>query len=122
LRLSFRVFEKLAEPIEAPVHHLAVSVDPLPGVLQASRAENALSSAPDLLGPDELDVLEHAHVLLHSGQRDPERLRQLGDRGAAVAEPLEDGPARRVGERREGSIESRLILNHVVQYSTGGAP
>jgi hypothetical protein len=51
-------------------------------------------------------------------QRNRERLRDVTDRHAVLfGQPGEDRPAGRVGQRREGVIQSVvLIVNHVVKY------
>jgi hypothetical protein len=57
--------------------------------------------------------------MLHDGgQRHRKRPRQLADRyRVVVAQPRQQGPARRIGQRREGAIQRlRLILNHMVKY------
>jgi dihydrodipicolinate synthase len=60
-------------------------------------------------------------MLLHARERDPERLRELGDRRAAVAETFEDASTRRVGKCRERPVDRR-ILNHTVHYSRRRLP
>ena len=72
-----------------------------------------------LLGRDQLSVLEDPHVLLQAGQRHAGRCCQLADRRRTVAEPLENGPPGRVGQRGERAIY-RKKLNHTVQYDMTG--
>ena len=57
--------------------------------------------------------------MLHDGgERHRKRPRQFADRyRVMLAQPRQQGPARRVGQRREGAIQWLwLILNHVVKY------
>ena len=44
----------------------------------------------------------------HRLQRDVERRRQLGDQQRLLAEPLQDSPPNRVGEREEHPVEQLL--------------
>src|SRR5436309_8184812 len=78
--------------------------------------ECASAGTADLLRGDEVRLLEQPDVLLHPGQRHAEGLGELADRRAAAAEPFEHGAPGRVGERREGTVDGRGILNHWVQY------
>src|SRR3954447_4175825 len=105
LAFSFCSFEQLPEPVEALVEHPPVHLHPVLDVVEAPRAHAAVPGSPHLLAGHELGVLEHADVLLDSREGDAERLSQLADARAAAAEPLEDAPASRVGERGEGPVE-----------------
>jgi hypothetical protein len=58
--------------------------------------------------------------MLHDrGQRHRERLRQLAHRNTVpAAEPRQQRPPRRIGERGKGAVEDLVsILNHVVWYN-----
>ena len=62
--------------------------------------------------------------MLHDGgQRHRKRPRQLADRDRVMlAQPRQQGPAGRIGQRREGAIQRGcLILNHTVKYRDAGA-
>jgi hypothetical protein len=83
-----------------------VPLDPLGRVAEGRRAEPALARTADLRGRDEVGALEDADVLLDPVEGQPERLRELADRGRAAAEPLEDLAPRRVGEGEERVVES----------------
>jgi len=56
-------------------------------------------------------------VLLHPRQRDVEGVSELGDARVRAPEPLENPTPGGVGQGSEGSVELRLILNHMVQYN-----
>jgi hypothetical protein len=68
-----------------------------------------------------LDDLEDPDVLLETGERDVQRLRQLADRRRAPTEPLQDVAASRIGKGREGGIECVAILTIRVLWSSTDA-
>ena len=116
--LSLRALEELPEAIETFIQHQAVADDPALDLSEVLRSEAAPSRPPHLLAAYQVRVLQNLDVLLQAGQRDPERLGELADRGAAATETLQDSPACGVRERRKGLVELFLILNHLVQYCT----
>jgi len=84
-----------------------VILDPRGRLAEAPRAEPAVARAADLLGGDEVRALEDPDVLLDPVDRQPERLRELADRGRATAQTLEDPAPRRVREGEERPVEWR---------------
>jgi len=66
-----------------------------------------MTRAADLLGRDEVDALEDPDVLLDAVDRQPERLRELADRGRPALQALEDLAPRRVRQGEERAVESR---------------
>jgi hypothetical protein len=83
----------------------AVVLDPTRRVLELCGPQAALASPPDLLGDDELRILQHPHVLLDAVERQAERLRQLTERGRMRGEELEDPASGRIREGEERPIE-----------------
>src|SRR3954447_5057207 len=108
-----------AEPVEAALPDAAIGLDPDRGVLQLCRAEPAFAGAADLLRDHEVDLLEDPDVLLEAVERQAERLGQFADCRRPAGEPLEDAPARRVGEGEERAIECLAIVHRAVQYKAG---
>jgi hypothetical protein len=82
-----------------------MGLDPLGGRRQVRATEPALTRPPDLLGGHQVGALEDPDVLLDPVERQPERLRELADRGRAAAEALEDLAPCRVREREERAVE-----------------
>ena len=95
------------EAIEPALPRPAMPFDPRRRLGEARRTEPAVARAADLLGDHEVDALEDPDVLLDPVDRQPERLRELADRGRAPAQTLEDLAPRRVGEREERAVECR---------------
>ena len=93
-----------------------VLLDPLRCVFQLFAAKPAFSSPSDLLGGHEICLLEYPDMFLEAGERHAVGLCQLADRCGTAPEALEDVPARRIGQSREGAVECRRILNYLVQY------
>src|SRR5205809_6776602 len=114
-RRSFLSLDDLLEAAEAVVPGAAVALQPIVDVFEPPRAEIAVPRPAVLLARDQLSVLEDPHVLLQARQRHAGRPSELADRRRPVAEPLENGPAGRVGQRSERAVHGR-ILNHTVQY------
>src|SRR4051812_14220041 len=109
--------DDLLQHVEPGVPQLALLLDPRGLVLESPRPEPARPHPPDLLGRDELGVLEHPDVLPHARKGHVECLSQIRDRRVASPEPLQDTTPCGIGQRREGSIESAIgILNHLVQF------
>jgi hypothetical protein len=71
-----------------------------------------------LAARDQAGLGEHIEVLHDGRQRHRKRPRQLAHRQAFLtAEPRQQRPAGRVGKRRKGAVEHRLlILNHQVKF------
>src|SRR6059058_4701137 len=107
--VSFRAFDDLREAVEP--------LQPRADALESVGREHAPADTADLLGRDELSLLEQPDVLLHARQRHAEGLGELADRRAAGAEPFEHGAAVRIGEGCEGAVDGRRILNHWVHYN-----
>lgn len=79
--------------------------DPVGGRAERFRVEPAVVDAPLAAPFQEPGLLEDLQVLRDCGQRDVERLRQVGDARFPEREAREDGAASRVGECRERSVE-----------------
>ena len=88
------------------------------GLVEGVGLQRAAADAADLLRRHELRFLEQPDVLLHPGQRHAEGLGELADRGAAGAEPFDDGAAGRVAEGGEDAVDGRRMMNHQV-HCTG---
>jgi len=123
LRLSFVALlpsslrDDLLQHVEPGVPQPALLLDPRGLVLESPRAEPARPHPPDLLGRDELGVLQHADVLPHARKGHVKCIGQIRDRRVASSEPLQDATPGDIGQRREGGIESTArILNHTVHY------
>src|SRR5918995_1977919 len=120
-RASLPLVDYRLEPVEPPLPSGSVPLDPRGRVLQLSRPQPALARSAPLLRGHEVRLLQDAHVLQRAGERDPRRRGKLAHRGGTERQPLEHGPARRIGERRERAIE-RLKVNHSVHYTRGEVP
>ena len=69
--------------------------------------------APGFPAPQEPGLFENPQVLGEARERHRKGLGELADRGAPRGQALEDPAAGGIGERREESIEGRvLIFNH----------
>src|SRR5262245_9129325 len=112
-----RTLEECPEAVETRFEHLVVPGDPGGLLVEPARAQPAASHPPDLLARDESGLLEDPHVLLDTGQRHAESAGQVADRCVAAAEPFEDAPAGRIGERAERRVEPGRTLNHTVQFT-----
>src|SRR5690349_6099567 len=97
--------DQRGETIELALDAGAPSRQPRLGGAETRGVDLHRAHPADLLRGHETRRLEHLHVLDDRGQRDRERLGQLTDRCRAVAEPLDDGPTGRIGERLEGLVE-----------------
>ncbi len=104
------------ERIELPPPEAAILGDPVSSRLERLGREPAAPLAPDLVIEDEPRPPEHTHVLEEGGERHPVRLRQLAHRRLPVLQPLEHRPAHRVGQRGEGAVQGRRIVNHSVYH------
>jgi len=72
---------------------------------------------PPLFAPrDESRLFQDLQVLRDRGERDVERLRELGDSELAERESSQDRAPRRIGERAERPVEGLGIVNHLVNY------
>src|SRR4051794_8396572 len=78
--------DDLLQPVEPRVPQPALLLDPRGLVLETPRAEPARPHPPDLLGRDELGVLQHPDVLPHPGKGHMECAGQIRDRRVASSE------------------------------------
>jgi hypothetical protein len=96
----------MRQPVEALGPEASVVVEPTRGLLHGLRTQPADDSAPALPPRDQPRAGKHVEVLDHRRQRDRERLGEFAYRRAfLLAEPRQQRPPRRIGERREGAIE-----------------
>jgi len=63
--------------------------------------------------PHQAGPLQDPDVLRHRGQRHGEVPGDVGHACLALAEPVEDGAARRVGERGEGAVQFRFTVAEI---------
>jgi len=82
------------------------------GLLHRLGGEFAAHHAPFLHARDQARVFQHAQVLHEARQRHAVRLRELGDRGAALAQLTQYVATRRVGQCPEHLVEDGLIRLH----------
>src|SRR6266436_1281666 len=109
--------EDLLEGVEAPLPEVAVAGRPLRGFAQGTGIEGAMVLAAPHLAADEPRSLEELEVLGYRVQGDVEGGRDLGDPEGPLLQPRQDGPARGIGEGREGLAQPGLgIFNHWVEY------
>src|SRR5215831_9722853 len=112
--LGLELTQIVLQPVETLLPQLAVVLEPIVHVLER-RGFNAAGPPLRLAATDdEAGALQHLQVLGYGWQAHFEGLRQLGDRGLAERQARQDGPPRRIGERREGSAEA--VLGHHVMY------
>src|SRR5919199_288937 len=106
--LALQFAEGFVEASEALLPDGAVVLDPVGDVLESGGLEAAWPPLGASALGDEPGFLEHLEVLGDGGQTELERFRQLEDGRLALGEAREDGPPRRISQRREGDAE--LIL------------
>ena len=93
----------VGEPVHRLLHRLCLDL--------------AGDGAAALAAHDQAGIGQHVEVLHDGGQRHREGTGKLADADPVFCiEPGEQGAPRRIGQRREGAIESRgLIVNHRVK-------
>src|SRR5919198_3062636 len=118
---GLELLDHAVQRFEAGVPDLAVSRDPLHLLFKPAGADLAVAYTADFFGRDEPGLFEHADVFLHAGEGHVELVGEVGDRGVAARELLENAAPGSVRERGEGGVEAGLqMLNHVVQYGGDG--
>src|SRR4051794_34136204 len=123
LLLPFQFLDKRVKLVEACVPELAVPLDPCRLFLKSAQAKLAGPHAPDLLRGDEPRLLQDADMLLHAREGHVELPGKVRDRSVRTPELLQNAASGGVRERGERGIEAGpIILNHMVQYVTGGLP
>jgi hypothetical protein len=105
--LGCGITEIPGEPVEPPLPEPAVPFDPPGGLTHRVRHQPAAPRPSIPLANDQSRPLQDAEVLRDGRKRHREGLRQLGDGGLALCEPVQDRPARGVGQRAEGRVEPR---------------
>jgi len=108
------------ELIELELPELPVAFDPGRRLPHRRGDEGSTTDATLLLDAREPRALEHADVLGYRGEAHVEPRRELADRPVTGGEASENRAPRRIGERAEGGVESRLLVNHMVYYCTVG--
>src|SRR3954452_20349826 len=96
--------DDLLQHVEPGVPQPALLLDPRGLVLESPWAEPARPHPADLLGRDELGLLQHADVLPHAGEGHVECPGQIRDRRVASSEPLQNATPGGIGQRRERCI------------------
>jgi hypothetical protein len=95
---------------------LFVLAKPLGRRRERAGNEAAHPNAALLASRDQPDPFQRAHVLEHRGEGDPVRRRELTHTRFPVREAIQHGPPDGIGERSEGVVERRRIVNHWVKY------
>jgi hypothetical protein len=85
--------------------------DPLGSLLHWTRIDRNAVNAAVALSRDETGILQHSEMLRNRRQGHVERLRQLANRRLTERKARQDGPAGRIAECGECSIE---IVNQLV--------
>lgn len=102
--------QEAGERIEAFGPELFIARQPHGGLLHRLGRKLAAHDTAFFRAGHEPGVLEHAQVLHEAGERHVVRLRKLAHGApAALAQGLEHGTARRIGERGENRIEGACI-------------
>jgi hypothetical protein len=107
--------ENVAESIELSLDQAAPRGHPVGQRRKAAWLDLTRSYSPHLDAADESALLEHADVLRDRGKREVERLGQLAHARRPAAEPFDQCPARRIGERAKAQVE-RIMLKHRLEY------
>jgi len=94
----------------------ALFTEPALGGDQVFPVEHAGPNPPLFSGGDQMRIFENADVLHEGWESHAEGLCQLTYRCGAPAEPLNDGPARRIGERVKNRIQGNRIVSHAANY------
>jgi hypothetical protein len=95
-------------------------LDPLRGSLHGLGDQAAAVNAAVNFTLEEAGRFEDAEMLGDGGERERERLGELGDSGFALSKASEDGAAGGIGEGGEGGVErGGGIVNHMVYYCRG---
>ena len=100
---------------------MLVAVEPIHGLLHRAGDQRARHGATGFPAHDQPGLGEHREVLHHRGQRHGQRPREFGDgKIAALAQARDERAPGRIGECREGAVETSFggmeILNHEVKY------
>jgi len=94
-----------------------MTVQPLERALVRPALKPAVHDTADLAALDETGCFEDVQVLDESGQRHPERIRQVANGTFALAQSREHRPPRRIGQRAEDRVEvAAVIVNHMVHF------
>ena len=102
--------------IQARLPHCALRNDPVFGRLQRPWRQPIGSHAPALFRADEAAFFQHTEVLRKGRQRHVEGRGQFTYRRRAVAQPFKYGPAGRVRQGIEDSIELYYLVRHMPNY------
>jgi hypothetical protein len=102
--------------IELEFPESPVALDPGRRLPHRRGDERGAADATLLPNASQPRALEHAHMLGHRGEAHLEPRRELADGPVAGGEPSENRAPSGIGERRERSIEGRMLVNHVVYY------
>src|SRR5690349_9689964 len=96
------VLQPAIHALEAALPEAAIGVDPRGRLLERLGVEVDGAELRHLAAGDQAGALQHLEVLGDRLNRDREALGELGEGGVAAAQPAQDLPSGRVGERGEG--------------------
>src|SRR5262245_46991946 len=104
LRLQFA--QVIVQAVETLFPEAAITFQPVVHLLERTRLD--ATGPPLRLAPaqDQAGALQHLEMLGDGGKAHVEGFGELGHRGFAGRKPGQDGPARRVGQGREGGAEA----------------
>jgi hypothetical protein len=106
--------EIFLQVVESVFPEFAMARDPLRRGVHRSGIEPAVVD-PTLSAPcEESRFFQNLQVLRDRGERDVERLGEVGDAELARRQSRQDRAPRRIGEGAEGPIERSGIVNHPV--------
>src|SRR5437773_8290274 len=106
LLLQLQFLQVLVKTVESLLPDDAIALDPFVDLLERARLERRRPPLRLFASRDESRAFEHLDVLAHCGKAHVERLRDVGDRCAALRQAREDRAPRRVGECTEREAQA----------------
>ena len=110
--------EERAESVQASLGECSTILKPLLGYVETARRYSAGAHSPDLLGADQVTLLQNLQVLYHRRQGHRERRSQFTDRQWTVAQPLQQCPARGISQGLEDGVDAHRHLRYLSRYLT----
>ncbi len=110
--------KQLGESLDTRIPEAFVAAEPIVGALERPRIDAAVVNSSTHGAFHEPGPLESLDVLRRGSERHPVGCGELPDRLLAFCEPLEHRTAGAVAECPEDEIESSLLFNHEVEYTS----